>query len=121
MAPKIDQIIDLFLNQIKHMYVCILRLGSSQEEGEASPDKRLRLDDLNLSAAAHVTEVGTTTPDEDFNKLLQQGFDLSTGNFFILVILTCCAGIWTSLTYHGLDLNYLGFNFIMIYYVLPVS
>lgn len=53
------------------------RLGSSQEDS-ASPDKRHRLDDLNLSAASQVAEVGTTTPAEDFSKLLQQGFDLST-------------------------------------------
>ena len=54
-------------------------MGSSQEVSDATVDKKLRLDDLSLSAAENVTEVGTTTPAEDFNKLLQQGFDLRTG------------------------------------------
>ena len=61
------------------------RLGSSQDDDVgASPQKRVRLEDLSLSTAGNVTEVGTTTPADDFNKLLQQGFDLSTGKLFLV-------------------------------------
>ena len=55
------------------------RAGGSQDGSDAIDDKKVRLDDLSLSTAENVTEVGTTTPAEDFNKLLQQGFDLRTG------------------------------------------
>ena len=53
------------------------RLADSADDGDTK--QPIGVDDLTLSAAGNVTDVGTTTPAEDFGKLLQQGFDLSVG------------------------------------------
>ncbi len=57
-------------------------MGDSQE---ASTSKRLKADDLDLAASDSVTEVGTTTPVEDFKKLVKLGFQFSAGNFAVFL------------------------------------
>ena len=54
------------------------------EESEGSK-RQVVVDDLSLSNVANVTEVGTTTPVEDFGKLLLHGFDLSIGKHLIFI------------------------------------
>ena len=61
----------------------LLQPGISLDDKEGAI-KRMKLDtnsidlSLNDSLGSHVTEVGTTTPVEDFEKLLQAGFQIST-------------------------------------------
>ena len=61
----------------------LLQPGICRDDKEGAI-KRMKLDtnsidlSLNDSLGSHVTEVGTTTPVEDFEKLLQAGFQIST-------------------------------------------
>lgn len=54
----------------------MIRANDNEDDDES---KRLKSEDLSLTAGATVTEVGSTTPVEDFEQLLKDGEAIVSG------------------------------------------